>query len=119
LHACSEKVTIADLGHPASAGKVRFVNASGTFGVGFNIDTEDDVHGVAPVSTFLVGIQKTKISCKMGFIIGVHPIGQGWSIVPQRLVHGASSPKATQKTGQYFIGSQSDRFMTVISAIAE
>jgi hypothetical protein len=55
----------------------------------------------------------------MGFVISVHPVGQGWSIVPQRLVHGASSPKATLKTDQYFIRSQGDSFMTVISAIAE
>lgn len=66
----SEKMGIANLGHPSRSRKMTVVHCLCPVRFGGDVDAENMGGGLAPVCAFIVSVQQTQIIYEMGFIVG-------------------------------------------------
>lgn len=87
LHPRLEKMPITVLGHPACARQVTIVHVLRTLRIGVRIEAEHDLDHLTPVGALLGRVEQPEIRGKMGFIIGVHPVGQRRAVLESGLTH--------------------------------
>lgn len=71
--AFAHEFAIAVGGHPARAGEVGVMDASGTLRVGFRIKAEQDMDSFAPIGAVRGRVEQTQIELHMLTIIGREP----------------------------------------------
>ncbi len=92
LLALTNQFSIAMLGHPTGASEMGFMNRAATLGIAIRIETKQNMHRLAPVSTIAVGVEQSHIELHVLAIVRCERFAERWFVQKRlhRLSHQAT-----------------------------